>query len=63
MTKPPCRGCESRTITCHGVCKEYIAWQKIHEEEKKTAEMEMVWCRSLPRKAFKKWVQKLKARR
>ena len=24
--KCPCKGCERRTLTCHGFCEEYQAW-------------------------------------
>jgi hypothetical protein len=29
----PCHGCLDRTITCHGVCKKYQEWKKVHEAE------------------------------
>ena len=32
MKKGPCFGCTRRTITCHGVCEEYKAFQKEREE-------------------------------
>ena len=32
--KNPCHGCDRRTITCHGVCKEYEAWKKENEDRK-----------------------------
>lgn len=32
MKKGPCYGCTRRTITCHGVCEEYKAFQKEREE-------------------------------
>lgn len=25
--KCPCKGCDKRTLTCHGVCLEYEAWK------------------------------------
>lgn len=28
----PCKGCEDRTITCHGVCKRYQEWKAWIEE-------------------------------
>lgn len=24
----PCKDCDTRTITCHGVCKEYKDWKE-----------------------------------
>ena len=33
--KCPCKGCEDRTITCHGVCKRYQEWKKNLDETKK----------------------------
>ena len=24
----PCKGCEKRTVGCHGNCKEYLDWTK-----------------------------------
>ena len=24
----PCKDCDTRTIICHGICKEYKDWQK-----------------------------------
>lgn len=24
---PPCKGCDKRTVTCHGICKKYIEWK------------------------------------
>ena len=38
--KCPCRGCENRTITCHGVCQEYKSWQEWHEGINKKKRME-----------------------
>ena len=29
--KNPCHHCDHRTITCHGVCKEYKDWQAYNE--------------------------------
>ena len=26
--KCPCKDCENRTITCHGVCKKYQDWKR-----------------------------------
>ena len=31
----PCRGCDRRTITCHGVCKDYQTWKKYNEDRRK----------------------------
>ena len=28
----PCKECNNRTISCHGVCEEYKAWKKDHED-------------------------------
>ena len=25
--KCPCKGCEKRTLTCHGVCRQYEDWK------------------------------------
>ena len=33
--KCPCKGCNRRTITCHGVCKEYEAFKKYNENRNK----------------------------
>lgn len=33
--KCPCKGCEDRTITCHGVCKRYQEWKKNLDETNK----------------------------
>ena len=27
----PCRGCNTRTPTCHGICPQYKKWVKINE--------------------------------
>ena len=27
MSKCPCKGCERRTLTCHGVCRQYEDWK------------------------------------
>jgi len=32
--KCPCKGCEKRTLTCHGFCQEYKAWKAEHQAEK-----------------------------
>ena len=24
----PCKGCQDRTITCHGVCQKYQSWRQ-----------------------------------
>lgn len=26
--KCPCKGCERRTLTCHGLCENYQEWKK-----------------------------------
>lgn len=28
----PCKDCDKRTITCHGVCSDYKAWKKKHDD-------------------------------
>ena len=33
--KCPCKGCQDRTITCHGVCQKYQDWKQEREEIKK----------------------------
>ena len=33
--KCPCRGCEDRTMTCHGVCQRYQDWKQNHEDERR----------------------------
>ena len=32
----PCKECDRRTVTCHGLCTEYQGWKK--EQEKRKAE-------------------------
>jgi hypothetical protein len=31
--KCPCKGCDRRTLTCHGVCKGYQDWKKYNTEK------------------------------
>jgi len=31
----PCKDCEHRTMTCHGVCTKYSEWKKQEDEKKK----------------------------
>lgn len=38
--KCPCRDCDRRTITCHGVCKEYQAYSAERAEIAKKNRME-----------------------
>ena len=33
--KCPCHGCERRTITCHGVCRQYQEWKVYNEDRNK----------------------------
>lgn len=35
----PCKGCQDRTITCHGGCKRYQEWKSEHEKKQE-------WLRS-----------------
>lgn len=35
VLKCPCKGCENRTITCHGVCRKYEEWKIYNEDRKK----------------------------
>ena len=52
--KCPCKGCDRRTITCHGVCKEYEAWKKFNDDRNE-------WLRSHkyePTNGLKKGVSK-----
>ena len=30
--KCPCHGCDRRTVTCHGVCREYQEWKTEREK-------------------------------
>ena len=30
--KCPCHGCDRRTVTCHGVCREYQEWKAEREK-------------------------------
>lgn len=30
----PCKGCEKRTITCHGFCKDYQKWKKESDSQR-----------------------------
>ena len=32
--KNPCHGCTRRTITCHGVCRQYDEWKKFNEDRR-----------------------------
>ena len=34
ITKCPCKGCEDRTVTCHGACGKYQAWKKTETEKR-----------------------------
>lgn len=40
MKTPPCKGCESREVGCHGRCEKYKAFRKQHDaiKEKMCAE-------------------------
>ena len=29
----PCKGCDDRTLTCHGFCEKYKGWKKVLEAE------------------------------
>lgn len=33
--KCPCRGCDRRTITCHGVCRQYQEWKIYNDDRNK----------------------------
>ena len=35
MKSGPCRDCDHRTVTCHGVCKDYQKWKEEDQAEKK----------------------------
>jgi hypothetical protein len=34
ITPCPCKDCEDRTVTCHGVCGRYQEWKKTETEKK-----------------------------
>jgi hypothetical protein len=36
IRESPCKGCEKRTITCHGVCKEYQEWKTENENHRES---------------------------
>lgn len=36
MKQAPCKDCDSRTITCHGVCEEYKAWKAQSDDRRET---------------------------
>ena len=31
MNNCPCKDCDRRTVTCHGVCKAYKEWQVLND--------------------------------
>lgn len=37
----PCKGCDRRTVTCHGVCREYQDWKKEVEARNAARNAEM----------------------
>ena len=59
MKMSPCATCDHRTITCHGVCKEYEAWKIENDNEKD-------WLKAQrpapPEGARKAMTEKIKAR-
>lgn len=39
----PCKGCDERTVTCHGTCEKYLAWRKdLDEKNRKICEAKRV---------------------
>ena len=36
----PCKGCENRTVTCHGTCKGYTEWKAWKAEQEETRKKE-----------------------
>ena len=36
----PCKDCQRRTLTCHGVCKEYQQWKQEREQANARREAE-----------------------
>ena len=38
--KCPCKDCQRRTLTCHGVCKEYHKWKQEREQANARREAE-----------------------
>ena len=29
----PCKGCADRALGCHGVCKDFLEYKRLHKEE------------------------------
>ena len=59
--KCPCKGCDKRTITCHGSCtayKDYKEW--LDEVNKERAKQQT--CKDLPNACKKAWWKRLKER-
>ena len=38
----PCKDCENRSATCHGVCKAYLEWKKHNDALNKRARMNRI---------------------
>ena len=47
---PPCKDCERRTLTCHGVCQEYKEWREIINQQNELANIEKEKRYHKPRK-------------
>ena len=58
--KCPCKGCENRTVTCHGTCKGYQEWKQWHDEMNKVKAREQEALTDLPNACKKAWWKKLK---
>lgn len=46
--KCPCKGCNDRTVTCHGACKKYSEWKEWHDEVNKVKAREQNALKDLP---------------
>lgn len=35
VARPPCKGCEDRSMSCHSTCEKYLDFKKLNDEIRK----------------------------
>lgn len=56
MSRCPCKGCDRRTVTCHGFCRVYKEWKAEDFRQKHEGKQEWPDRQNMP--YWRKWLRR-----
>lgn len=56
MSRCPCKGCDRRTVTCHGFCRAYKEWKAEDSRQKQEEKQEWPDRQNMP--YWRKWLRR-----